>query len=153
MKKITMLIVLAFTGCATVAPISYQEHCALKGLKLAGVSESNGTSSASAYNYQTGQSATAYGNSYAENIGCLAPSSPQDKCEIKNHQQTAIPKADYNDGIKGKRILNGFAYVLWVVPGVVLKLVYDDQHDKAVAKSREIASQLPECQAEPVAKR
>jgi len=140
-KLISLTVLLSLTSCASMAPISYQEQCALKGMALTGVTESNGTESATAYNWTTHQSATAHSNSFSENVSCRVPVNQEEKCEVDHLARAAMPKAEYNEGYNTKRSLTGWGYFLFVIPGVALKLTYDDQLNKAVAKSQELAQQ------------
>lgn len=134
MKTLIMIfLTLSVVGCATNAPISYQEHCALRGLTLAGVSD--GTSSAVAMG-NNGNYAVARGNS--ESVSCVVPKTPEEKCEANRLTTVAAPKVDYNSNLTGKHWINGLAYVAYILPGVGAKLYYDHQLDKAVAESKEL---------------
>jgi hypothetical protein len=134
-----------------MAPYTYQESCALKGMKLSGVSEANGHDTAYAYNWQTQQSASATVNSYSESVACRVAETAADKCEVEHFQKTAAPKVEYNDGYKGKYFLSGLGYWLFIVPGVILKLTYDSELSKAEAQSRAIAS-TSSCGPKPASK-
>jgi hypothetical protein len=158
MNKIILLSVciLSLSGCATMAPVSYDEHCAVQGMKFTGVTQSSGTefSTATAYNYQTGQTANAYGSSSysGQSVSCRPPQNEVEKCEVQHAGAAAAPKIDYNDGIGGKRFLTGTGYVLWIIPGLIAKGAFDSQRDGAIKRSQEIANQLPACDRSPASK-
>lgn len=134
MKKI-ILISLMLQGCATAIPLSYREHCALRGMVLDGVS----TNSSSGTSVGITEIISVSDES-SENIHCSLPRNDADKCMVQNLGKKAAPKAEYNDGIGGKRTLTAIGYVFYVVPGLLLKSVYDNQRDKALEESRNTAS-------------
>ncbi len=138
------ILSLFITGCATSAPMSYREHCALKGMVLAGITDDS--ESASAYNWKTGSTVTAYSSSTA--VSCKVPESDEEKCEVSRLAQIAEPRAEYNGHLYSKRLITGFGYYALIVPGIVAKVLYDDQLGNVITKSRDIAQTIPACSDE-----
>jgi hypothetical protein len=130
---ILSLTALVFTGCATAIPYSYEESCAMKGMKLKGVDQAD--SDGYAYNANVG---SIYSSSTTTHLRCDVPQNDEEKARI-NHVQTVVrPKYEYNDGIGTKRFLTGAGYILYILPGIGLKLHYDDQRREAINKAEEI---------------
>lgn len=142
-RVLSLLIATAISisGCATVAPVSDSETCAKSGMLLAGKSFSEGNATV-----WTGKT-TAIGSSSGISLSCRVPENEADKCEVNRIASIAQPKFEYNENIGTKRTLTGVGYVLWIIPGVVLKLVYDSQYDKALSASNEISKTSASCSA------
>lgn len=136
MRHLFIVFTLLLSGCAVMAPLSYNEHCATRGMKLAGVSDTNGSSTS----FMPGVGAVVSGGR-AESVSCEVPQSDADLCKVKYYSATAAPKLEYNDGIGTKRLVTGTGYFLFVLPGVIAKLAYDSQLDGAVDASNDIAKQ------------
>jgi hypothetical protein len=130
---VSVWAILNIVGCATSAPISYQEHCANKGMMLASVTDTD--SSAAAYG---SNGSTAYARGNAESVSCEVPKTEVQSCEVRRLGAVAGPKVEYNSGLTGKKWVTGIGYVLYVLPGVGAKLYYDSKLDKAVAQSQKI---------------
>ena len=137
MRTLLLLAVVVVTsGCATAIPYSKEETCAFDGMKLGGVTHSSG--STSLYDPNSGRVLSA--DSSGKGFSCVPPESEKDKCEIDRLNLAVQPKVDYNSNLGTKKWVTGVGYVLYIVPGVVAKLVYDGKYDTAMEKSQEIAS-------------
>lgn len=148
MKTLTLFFAstLVLLGCATVAPISYQEQCARKGLVLSGVT--SGSSSSTAYSWNDSNLITARGTS--EHVACEVPKTEAQTCEAKRLANVSAPKFDYNSDVKLWNAGIGTGYVLWVLPGVGMKLWADSKYDKAMERSSQIEQETAQvCQPLP----
>ena len=157
MKYLAALLILALlNGCASMAPLSYQERCAVQDMKLAGATQEESRGSAYAYGSRAdgsrGGSVTIASEGHAESVQCVMPESDADRCEVKRLKEIARPKQEYNEGIGGKRFITGAGYVLWIVPGVIAKAIYDSELNQAMSGSRQIASERVECSRAPASK-
>lgn len=141
MKKVLCLALLLVvsSGCATAIPYSHREECALKGMKLTGVTSGYSRGIATAWNWQN--TVTATSSAYEESVSCEMPKTKIEKCEIARLQRIATPKIEYNSSIDSKKFITGAGYVLYVIPGVVAKVVYDGKRSDAIDQSRAIASE------------
>lgn len=128
------LSVIILTSCASAIRLSPLEQCAMQDMKLSGVTTGQG--SASAWNYYSG---TTVASSSYYGVSCEVPKNDQDRCEIERTQWIAAPKAEYNSDISTKKLLTGLGYYAFIAPGVVAKVVYDNQKDEALKKSQQIA--------------
>lgn len=137
MRLFVVIVAVMSVGCASAIRISDKEECATRDLKLEGVDSGQVDSFHAASN-----GAYVRGNSYGEVRRCGVPSSEAEKREISDLKAAAEPKVEYNSGIKGKRLLTAVGYVFWVVPGILLKYMYDGQYDEAVAQSNKIQTEL-----------
>lgn len=129
-------------GCATYLPSSYEDHCALKGLKLEGVDDNFGRSFHT--NPQTGQ--YVIGNQSGENIRCVVPKTDVEKCEVENKRKVAEPIDEYNDGVKMRRIFTAYGYAFFFVPGYITNLFSEKKRDKAIEESNSIKATLNKCE-------
>ncbi len=134
MKSTMILAMFFFVSCASYAPKTYKQNCAQKGMVLVGVTEAS--SSTSFYNFNT--NSTAYADSSGEAVSCIVPKNEVEKCEIEVENKVAAPINEYNKTIGTKRILNGAAYGLFIVPGILSKFYYDGVREKAIVESNEI---------------
>lgn len=136
MNKFFLLLVifLFISSCATPITMNSTEQCASRGLKLVG--ENFGGTSAEAYNYSNNNLIRA--NSYSSNISCSPAVTENEKCEINRVQNSLTPIYEYNNSISSKRLINGIGYLCSIIPGIVLKIVYDNQQDSAIKRSNEI---------------
>ncbi|MGE3683081.1 MAG: hypothetical protein AB7G93_15270 [Bdellovibrionales bacterium] len=129
-------------GCATAIPLTDKESCAIRDLKLVGVDTGYGTSVGFATVTSTNSSHSARvsstGHSYGEFRQCRLPATDEDKSEIENLKAEATPKLRYNQNIRQKKIWTGIGYVAYIIPGIVLKVSYDNQYDEAVNESAKI---------------
>jgi hypothetical protein len=121
------------SGCATVAPVSYQERCAAKGLTLSGVS--SGSSQAIASGTRGGVVTV---NGYSENVHCEVPKTEPEKCETNRLAKMAEPKLNYNRNLYLRNMGIMVGYIFYVVPGVGLKLWADKDYDSAMAETKKI---------------
>ncbi len=120
-------------GCATKAPITYQEECATKGLVLQGITSGSGR----AFHMGSGGNwVTSRGTS--ESISCDVPKTPTQSCEADRLSQVAQPKMSYNQSTKLWNLGIGAGYIFYILPGVGLKLLADNKLDKAVAESHAV---------------
>ena len=116
---------------------SPKEQCAFDEMKLAGINRDDGLASGMGYGYNQ---PTRFSTVRMESttVRCDLPQSPEDKAEIQRIRASMVPKAEYNRGIKGKQFLTGVGYFFYIVPGVVLKIYYDQQYDEALNESAAI---------------
>lgn len=129
-------------GCATAIPYSATERCAQDGMVLTGINHGTSNASAVVYNYRGGLT-TASASGVSTNVQCAVPNSDEEKKQIIDTRKELAPKEDYNQSLEGKKWLTGIGYFVYLVPGVVAKVIYDGQYDRAVEKSNEIASASP----------
>jgi len=140
MKKLMCVItILSFSGCATGIRYNSNQECSARGMVLDGVSISHESARASGYNYYSGTTTVNASSSY-ESANCEYPKDDAKKCEAKTYLSSTEPINEYNDGIGGKRLLNGLGYLAFIVPGIVLKIIYDNQRSDAISESRKIMS-------------
>jgi hypothetical protein len=138
MKILILLwLTLALLGCATAIPYTAEEQCALGAMHLVGLDFQSGSSHAVASN---GRSAVAH--SYGTAVRCETPKSEAESSHVAIVRQSLDPKIEYNNAIGGKRLMTGIGYVLWIVPGIGLKLYFDSEYDNAVEQSYKIRSEL-----------
>lgn len=137
-NKISLILAcIALSGCATPIHYTSRERCALGGLKLAGVDVTD--SSAVAYNWKSNSTTTV--NESSKSIRCDVIKTEEERKENERILAIAEPKVKYNDTVDGKRLINGIGYCLWIVPGILAKVVFDVEYDKAVKESDAIARQ------------
>jgi hypothetical protein len=130
-----------------MAPISYNEHCALRGMVLSGVSDGVERTFISG-----GNGGWASGTSQSQNISCSRAKTEEDKCMVRKYTASAQPKAEYNDGYRSKRTLTGVGYYAFILPGVALKLVYDKQLDEAMKASQDAPGANQDCSRTPASR-
>ena len=140
MKFAPILTLFFFVSCAGYAPKTYKQNCAQKGMVLAGITESS--SSTSFYNFNT--NSNSYADSSGEAVTCVVPKNEIEKCEIEVENKVAGPINEYNQTVSTKRLLNGAAYGLCIIPGIVSKFYYDGIREKAIGESLEIRNSLHE---------
>lgn len=139
MKKLTIVFAALLAGCAARAPISYQEYCALDGMVLRSVTTASGSAIAFGGRPTTVKSSS-------EAISCEPPQSPSQRCEVEHLAAEAKPKHDYNSTVGKWNLGIGVGYVLWILPGVGMKLWSDAKYDKAIATAAE-QTRAPACDA------
>jgi hypothetical protein len=133
MKTLILTLSLAaLAGCASPARYSANERCANRDMVLDGITATNTTAS----NYYVGET-----HAYAESVSCAVPKSEKDRCEVDLYKRTATPKNEYNSSYDSKYFLSGLGYWVAIVPGVVLKVVYDGQLSDAEKKSAAVYSE------------
>lgn len=133
MKLFLAVFVLVLSGCATMAPYSYEEECAMQGMKLVGADHAHGRSTT------VSQGGRVYiGNDYSTAVRCDVPRSETERKQVEHARSAVMPKYNYNDWLETKRTINGAGYLLFVVPGVALKLYFDSERDRAIADSEAI---------------
>jgi hypothetical protein len=146
MKNLLLIVIaLSLSACATMAPMSHKEQCALKGMKLHGVSEESGTTHASAHNWRTRQTIDATAFSRSENVVCVVPNDEKEECEIDRIRTAALPKAEYNNEIRAKNLITSAGYFLFIVPGIVAKVAYDAERSKAIEASKAAYEEANTC--------
>lgn len=121
-------MLITFTSCATAIPYSREERCAFQDMKVGAVSFGQAT-----------------GNNYYSSLTCVPLETDFDRCEYNRITTRAQPKIDYNDNITTKKWINGIGWCLWIIPGVVAKLLYDKQRDNAEANANDIGRGLASC--------
>ena len=136
--KCLILVMFFFVSCASYAPKTYKQNCAQKGMVLAGVTESN--SSTSFYNFNN--HSNVYANSYGEAVSCVVPKNEMERCEIEVENRVLKPINEYNSSVGTKKLLNGIAYGVYIIPGIVSKLYYDNALENALEKSEVIRNSL-----------
>lgn len=137
--------VICLSGCATYAPYTYQEQCAFKGMKLAGVNADSGRTTHVTY----GRNSPIVGTSdnYSESVRCDVPASDDDRKMIGHIHFAAGPKIKYNSTVEIKRWVNGAGYILFIIPGIGLKLVFDNEQEKAIKESESLYLGPPQISA------
>lgn len=121
-------------ACASALPLSREEYCAQQGMKLTGVHFTQ--SNASAYSIRGG---AAFASGSDVTTSCGIPEVPKDTCFIDAYREEMAPKLDYNENISNKKLVNAIGYVAVIVPGIVAKILYDQQASRAEDRSLEIA--------------
>lgn len=152
MKNIILIAcALSLTGCATMAPISYQEECALKGMALSGVSSgtSTGHISGSIQGNQRTANGRNYGHenhdysgttvTYSETVNCYVPQTEKQQCQVNALGESARPKAEWNSRERSRHVWRIIGYVLYIVPGVIMSVVHESGKDDSIKESQEIA--------------
>lgn len=128
-----LLVLVVISSCASYAPKTYNQQCADKGMVLTGVSNSSG--SGSHYNIGTNSSVV---SSYAdEAVHCIVPENDIQRCEVEKYVESSMSVQEYNSSAGTKRFVTGVGYIAFILPGVVAKLVFDNQLDEAVSRSLE----------------
>ena len=130
-KFIGLMVVMLGTGCATAIPYSYKESCAFKDMKLHGVESGkmSGSIGAMGPDFEASE----------DRISCVVPTTEEDRCEVAINRATAKPKYDYNDSIETKRFITGVGYVAGIWPGVVAKILYENQKSNVLKESERAA--------------
>lgn len=150
MKAAVFLISTSLFGCATAIPYSPVERCAQDEMVLIGINHGNSAATAVAYNYSGGLT-TASASGVSTNVLCSVPTNDEQKKQILDTKKELGPKEDYNGRLEGKKWLTGIGYFVYIVPGIVAKVIYDGQYDDAVKKSNEIATQSTQTVVRPPA--
>lgn len=119
--SLTLLILFSLASCATRAPLSYDQKCGLKGMKLTGVSES-----------------TSGGE---ETLQCAAPANEVQKCEVQAYADSTEPIHEWNKIHGFRYAFNGVGYLAAVVPGALLKWAFDGQQEDVLKKSSAIETE------------
>lgn len=140
MKKIisTACLLALTSGCATAIPYSYKEECSFKEMKLHGVDSAKFVGS-------VGNGISADFNGTEDRISCVVPTSDEERCEVVTSQATAKPKYDYNDSIGTKRFITGVGYVAGIVPGIIAKILYENQKNNALKESTRMSQDMGLC--------
>ena len=133
--SVFIIITLLLTSCATPINYTYEESCALKGLVLSGVTSTN--LNGSNYNINTGN--TSVNNLSGESIQCKIAQNENEKCLINELRKKMIPKVDYNENISTYRTITGVGYCLFIVPGIIFKIIFDDKKNNAIIESNKIS--------------
>lgn len=133
-RAILIATALAFSSCATLIPYTYDQTCALKGLKLKGVVSSN--SSADSYNYYNGSTSTAISG---EAVNCEVPTTEEEKKSIETMRRNLTPIAEYNEKVPSYRTITGVGYVLWILPGIYFYYRYDSDKNLAMNQYEALA--------------
>jgi hypothetical protein len=137
MRKLACLVLsFGLFGCASRAPLSYEEHCALKGMSVAGVTSSQSSGFVQGSN---GRFATVSGSS--EQISCQPPKDEHATCEVRRHLAAAEPKLEYNSTTGGWDAAMGVGYLFYIIPGIGIKIAADAKYDEAVKRSAWLDSQ------------
>lgn len=141
MNKLVSVGILIFllSGCATLAPFDYHEHCALEGMKLAGVTESSVAMMTGFGRYAT------VGAGTGTTVNCAEPETLHDQCEIGRWRKVAEPKVEYNKTVGTKQTINGLADLL-IVPGIVAHVIYAGQKSDAIDESIKLNQTLDSCE-------
>lgn len=129
MRVMTLIVagVLFLSGCATAIPLTYEEQCSLREMKLAGVN-----SGSAQYGLDTIKS---------ESVSCRIPADQTEEVEVSRRKSITTPKAEYNNTVQSKRLFGAIGYVLYIVPGIVIKIVADNQRQTAIEKSQQIENE------------
>lgn len=112
------------SACVHRPPLNPQEVCASNGMLAENAALSrSGTVSVE------GDSATTFG----ANLGCRRPVTPDEVCEVSAANTSMSVKMGFSPG--GPNFLIGVGYVVFIVPGIVLYLLFDHQSDAAAANA------------------
>lgn len=141
--RLLVVLTLLVSGCATRIPTTYQQHCALKGMKLTGVTDGSGSQFVA---HSDGSYAT--GSSSNQKIHCAVPQIQIDKCEAERLRKTTLPIQEYNDSVNSKRTWAALGYFFYIVPGIIVTYSANKQKKKALASYHELDSSLSLCAAE-----
>jgi hypothetical protein len=117
---IAIVATLLASGCAHHPPLSGEETCGIQGMILEGVAL--GTGSAVATDF-SGNSVAVRSNSFG--VSCRRTSTPEERCEVGAAQAAAGKKLSYDEGWRD--LLLGAGYVAWILPGVILFIVFREQ--------------------------
>lgn len=124
-------------GCISPIKYTYQEHCALDGLKLSHVASSATSGYAS-----SGSGSAVYEGS-SEVIGCTVPASQSDQQEINRLMLVAEPKREWNSKWFERNLITVLGYAAWIFPGIGASIYYWGEKDDAIQASREVAAKNP----------
>lgn len=130
MKNLLIILTIVnLASCAHQIPLSYEERCAIKGMKFNGlVNESNG---ASVSTFSNGDNTVnGYSESYMSSVQCVSPTTAKDRCEIKKKATAATEAQVWNAGVRGKNLLTYMGYVFFILPGVCLQSWYGNQESE-----------------------
>lgn len=130
------LLILIMTGCATAIPLTYEEDCAVRGMKLAGATTGHSVTTSTIIGRHG--HARAFSHSRGEGISCVVSEDEKENCKIDKLRAVALPKHEYNRDIRMKKMIIGLGYATLIVPGIVAKLIYDHQRSSAIDESQEI---------------
>jgi hypothetical protein len=115
--------VVGLLGACVHAPIwSPQEQCAANGLVLNGVVSSHGETVAVA---SGGAIVVANAESTDESVSCRRPATIDETCEVRAATASLRVKLDFGTGWRNAMI--GVGYVVYILPGLVLLLIFDSQ--------------------------
>jgi hypothetical protein len=110
-------------GCVHRPPLTSAERCATRGMVLAGLSMSSGSSVGYATTGRT--QAWAVGASYDESVICRVPETEVELCEVAAFAAGASEKLGFGTFWRNTAI--GLGYLTFVLPGFVLLVVFDGQ--------------------------
>jgi len=129
MKRTIVAVMAAVvgSGCVHRPPLTPAEQCAEQGMILEGMSLS--TSGGVGVATVNGTTAIARSSSYGETVACRRPATSTDHCEVASYSEAARRKGEFNTG--WRNLLIGVGYVVYILPGLVLYLVFDSQSDDA----------------------
>ena len=134
MQRIAALILALTVGCVHAIPLGPVEQCAQQGMALQGVTLSSGVSTGFAAGNNGGY-LYSRGAAYGQAVSCQMPTSAQQQCIIAAARRSGFMKADYEPF--GRNVLIGLGYVLFIIPGIALSIVFevgrDDYEDEALA--------------------
>lgn len=132
MKKILITLILVnLASCAHQIPLTYEERCAIKGMKFSGtVNETIGTSASTFGNGNN--SVNGYSVSHESSVQCTSPSNEKDKCEVRERATTGTKAQEWNRDVYSKNMLTYWGYLL-IIPGIVLQQVYSSKEADLIA--------------------
>ena len=113
----------------------------MSGMKLAGMSVTDGSASAVAVgggtvvSVDSSSSATAY--------QCEMPRQ-EEICTVEAYRQAAAEKTSYHPG--GRNVLIGIGYCVYIVPGLAMYWAFDSGRDGKIARANTVeADRLRSC--------
>lgn len=127
MKRV-VLVTAVLAGCVHAPALTPREQCGTQGMVVEGVAMSSGSDVTVATNLRT--TAVARTNSYSETALCRRPATPEETCEARASGASAVEKLGYSPG--WRNVLIGVGYVFWILPGLVLFVVFDSQYDNTI---------------------
>lgn len=108
-----MGLVIVMTSCMSALPIRPREQCSIQGMVLGGASMKLGDDD--------------------PELHCRRPETPAENCEALAAQQSLDARQRYETG--GRNFGLFIAYVLFIIPGVILHAALNDERDDIGAKA------------------
>ena len=91
-------------------------------------------------------------NKNAEDVGhirCKRVETAQDKCELAAQAKISAAARAHDDNFRAKYVAVGVGYALYVVPGVVMKMMWDDENTQSLRDVSKLRTdELTQCTKE-----
>lgn len=121
------IVVFVLGACVHQPPLTPQEQCATNGMIVSGVAMSLGNSTGVASG--GGVTVVSHGTAYGQTVSCQRAYTVEEKCELHGARQSAVAKLDWDPFFRNALI--GIGLVAFIVPGIVLSVVFHGQADDA----------------------